>query len=251
MTGQGYKVNHFPDGEKHLVLKDLNRKDMIHVICRIKSSDDLYMLMQLGDILQRNEIILSRLDIHYLMGMRMDRVIDFNACYSLKIIANVINSLGAKIVNIIEPHSDKTIRLINNACAKWTKNIFIPEKSIICYPDKGAADRSGNENALYCGKRRDADDGTVIESYVVNPEVFTGGTILVFDDLCDGGGTFVALAPILRELKPDKLILQVTHAIQKQGIEKVAKIYDEVYISNSYADWDIVDLPDNVFVNKL
>ena len=55
----------------------------------------------------------------------------------------------------------------------------------------------------------------------------------------------------LRKLNPGKVILQVTHAIQKQGIEKAASLYDEVYITNSYHDWDKEDLPKNVHVTDI
>lgn len=69
------------------------------------------------------------------------------------------------------------------------------------------------------------------------------------DDLCDGGGTFIGIAELLRkELNPKSLTLAVTHAIQKGGIEKVAKVYDKVVITNSYKDWQNEDLPDNVKV---
>ena len=82
-------------------------------------------------------------------------------------------------------------------------------------------------------------------------EDVTGRDLLVIDDLCDGGGTFVGLAPKLRELNPKSLSLLVTHAIQKQGIEKVAAVYDKVSITDSYKDWTKESLPANVTVFKI
>ena len=82
-------------------------------------------------------------------------------------------------------------------------------------------------------------------------EDVAGRALLVIDDLCDGGGTFVGLAPKLRELNPNTMSLLVTHAIQKQGVEKVAAVYDKVYITDTYKDWTKESLPANVTVFKV
>lgn len=251
INGIGYKVNSFPDGEKQLVINEISRKDTIEIICRIKSSDDLFLLMQCGEILNRQEVIIERLVIPYLMCMRNDRVINYNGAYTLKVVAGCLNSLNAEKVYITESHSIKTQKLIRNCVNVYDPiNFFLHGSMTICYPDKGAADRSGRE-ALFCQKVRDMDDPSIITTEIVNPSFFAGGAIVVKDDLCDGGGTFLSIAPKLRELNPTQLILCVTHAIQKSGIEKVAVEYDEVYISNSYCDWDKVELPKNVFVVKI
>ena len=50
-------------------------------------------------------------------------------------------------------------------------------------------------------------------------------------------------------LKPASLSLLVTHAVQKKGIENVAAVYDKVYITDTYKDWEKEDLPSNVEVN--
>ena len=68
-----YNIITFPDGEKHLKLDTINRKDSVGVICRIICSDDLFILMQLSDILNRQEVYVQTLNVNYLMGMRCDR----------------------------------------------------------------------------------------------------------------------------------------------------------------------------------
>lgn len=247
ITGEGYKIDHFPDGERHLVIKDLNRKEKLRVVCRIRCWEELAELMQLRDILERQWMVIDILEIKYLMGMRMDRFMDLNGSITLKIVSDVINSLGANKVEILEPHSDKTLELIRNSCV--ANSHFHDIYGMVCYPDKGAYKRYNpyNNRALYCSKERDSN-GRIQSIRIENKDVFSGGDILVCDDLCDGGGTFIAIAPKLRELNPNKLILYVTHAIQKTGIEKVSEVYDEVYITNSYTDWDNYDLPNNVKV---
>jgi phosphoribosylpyrophosphate synthetase len=123
--------------------------------------------------------------------------------------------------------------------------------SSICYPDKGAQERYDlfkSDGVLLCEKVRDVATGQLMSFRVTNPEDFKSGEITVIDDLCDGGGTFVGLAPKLRELNPTKLRLAITHAVQLNGIERVAEMYDEVVITNTYEDWDEFVLPNNVKV---
>ena len=108
------------------------------------------------------------------------------------------------------------------------------------------------DTACFARKKRDESTGSVSGFKIANPEIFKEGEqIDVIDDLCDGGGTFCGIIKELRKLNPGKVILQVTHAIQKQGIEKAASLYDEVYITNSYHDWDKEDLPKNVHVTDI
>lgn len=48
-----YEVIQFPDGEPHIVLNGIDRKDDLTVVCRICNPTDLFILMQVGDILNR------------------------------------------------------------------------------------------------------------------------------------------------------------------------------------------------------
>lgn len=73
---------------------------------------------------------------------------------------------------------------------------------------------------------------------------------MVVDDLCDGGGTFIGIHNILKKLNPSSISLWITHAVQLSGIEKVAAIYDKVYITNSYKNWFDEKLPKNVMVRN-
>lgn len=62
-----YEVIQFPDGEPHIVLNGIDRKDDLTVVCRICNPTYLFILMQVGDILNRQGILFG-LDIVYLKG---------------------------------------------------------------------------------------------------------------------------------------------------------------------------------------
>lgn len=258
INNKGYKVIKFPDGELHLELEPLNRKEPVVVKCRITNGDDLFLLMQLSDILNRQCIEVCILEIYYLMGMRCDRLFDIDRPFTLSIVADVINSLKAGTVYVYESHSSRCLRMIQNGfdihLAWYIKcRLFEQNKELLLVaPDKGSVNRYHNRHfAVVCDKVRNEATGELQGFRATPKEDVAGRDLLVIDDLCDGGGTFVGLAPKLIELQPKSLSLLVAHAIQKQGIEKVAAVYDKVYITDTYKDWTKESLPANVTVFKV
>lgn len=263
----GCKIATFPDGEKHVTIDALDRKEPVSIVCRITCADDLFCLMQLGDILKRQEMEINTLFIGYLMTMRCDRLFDLNRPFSLKIVADAINAIGARNVQIIEPHSYRTMSLINKsvgvlATMEYFMNGILKSKElqldvVAVMPDDGAKARYHIPNtipSILCEKQRDPETGKLLSFEVCtkDTDICKDKDLVLMDDLCDGGGTFLGLAPKLRELAPKSISLLVTHAIQLDGIQKVAQAYDHVFITNSYKEWGAEsELPDNVTVFKV
>lgn len=251
---KGCKVIKFPDGELHLELEDINRKDCVSIRCRITNSDDLFVLMQLSDILNRQCLEVVGIHIYYLIGMRCDRLFDINRPFTLGIVANVINSFHSDYIKIYEPHSYRTTSEIRHSIVADVtmdnySNYFA--HSNVVFPDAGAKTRYGRlaaNSCVLCSKKRDEATGRLLDFEVNCDKDVSQDDLVVIDDLCDGGGTFVGLAPKLRALNPKSLSLLVTHAVQRKGIENVASVYDKVCITNSYKDWGKEDLPKNVQV---
>lgn len=73
----------------------------------------------------------------------------------------------------------------------------------------------------------------------------------VFDDLCDGGGTFFAIHKALQDIGVTDVHLRVRHAIQKEPLVKLSKLYKTITITNFYKDWDKEELPNNIKVIKV
>lgn len=220
--------------------------------------------MQVADVLKRQEMIIDHLFIGYLMSMRCDRLFDINRPFSLKLVADIINGIGALQVGIVEPHSNVSLLKIKNSVGVMAtmeffyREIVKPNENnldiVAVLPDNGARSRYQPSSLpfIVCGKERDPETGKLLSFTVDAGETdCKDKDLVVLDDLCDGGGTFVGLAPKLRELEPKSLSLLVTHAIQLEGIRKVAEAYDHVYITNSYKAWENESLPENVTVFKV
>lgn len=254
-----YSISRFPDGEVQITLDRINHKDGALVKCRITNAEELFIVMQVADILNRHAVIWW-LDIYYLMGSRMDRVMDFNRPFTLRIMANVLNNLGAFNVNVFVPHSDRSSLEGFHRSVSIPKEVgialdeFDADSIVSCsgycliVPDKGAYNRLGFEareyyhnNIVVVNKVRDIATGKIQKIEITNPDVVlsTNKKFIIVDDLCDGGGTFCGIAEEIRKIKPDaSLSIFVTHMVNPRGIENLSKTFDHVWFTNSYKDWE-------------
>lgn len=253
-----YSISRFPDGEVQITLDRINHKDGALVKCRITNAEELFIVMQVADILNRHAVIWW-LDIYYLMGSRMDRVMDFNRPFTLRIMANVLNNLGASNVNVLAPHSDRSYlegffqavsipKEVDKILDDFDGNsIVYSTEYCLIVPDKGAYDRLGCgvrnyylDNIVVVNKVRDIATGKIQKIEITNPDVVlsTNKKFIIVDDLCDGGGTFCGIAEEIRKIKPDaNLSIFVTHMVNPRGIENLSKNFDHVWFTNSYKDW--------------
>lgn len=110
---------------------------------------------------------------------------------------------------------------------------------------------------LICSKTRNPETGKLEGFSIENPELLENEELIdmplvVIDDLCDAGGTFVGVASKIREINPNRrLAIFVTHMVNPKGITTLSENYDEVYFTNSYLNWENLELPSNVSVIKV
>ncbi len=99
------------------------------------------------------------------------------------------------------------------------------EYDAVLIPDEGArkkADWVQEFPALAVAhgyKSRDPRTGKLTGFHIANPENLAGKHVLMYDDICDGGGTFVGLAEQLKATgtTPASLTLATTHGLYTKG----------------------------------
>ncbi len=253
-----YSISRFPDGEVQISLGEFSHKELIQVGCRITNAEEFFILMQVLDILDRHEV-LYRVYIYYLMGMRMDRVMDFNRPFTLKIILNSLKNCNADVIEILEPHSDvcydsRFDSMFTDLYVEESPSNTVWSNYQLVLPDAGAKERYDfqyNKTAITCSKVRDTTTGKILEIKVDNPEAISDKPLLILDDLCDGGGTFCGIAKAFNALNvpKERLNIAVTHMVNPKGIENLSSNFNKVWFTNSYKDWD--NLPENVTMIKV
>jgi ribose-phosphate pyrophosphokinase len=240
----------FSGGEPHIKIDpnfDVNQK--ITITHRLNSFNDLGLLCIAVDALRRMDVKDIELFIPYFPAARQDRVMIKGEPLSVKVYADIINSMQFNKVYVFDAHSEVTAALINN-CDVIPNHIFIEMviKAIgnnvkLISPDGGALKKIykvseflGGVEVVECSKSRDVKTGRLSGFKVYNDDL-QGADCLIVDDICDGGGTFVGLAEELKNKNAGKLYLAVSHGIFNKGFE-VLDCFEKIFTTNSFKDFE-------------
>ena len=228
VNGQRIEVTNFPDQTSQVwnLAPKIFEAYAFDISWEFKSESEFFHLAQLKALLDLYKKR-STLEIHYLPYARQDKDVANNATFALRPFANLLNSLKFDEIQIHDPHSLVATECIHNAQAiypvdKVNQIVKLTRAEAICYPDKGARtkySRIYQHASLYGEKLRDQQTGR-ITSY----EVFgdpKNKNILIVDDICDGGATFILLSRELLSKGASDVNLFVTHGIFSKGLDEI------------------------------
>jgi ribose-phosphate pyrophosphokinase len=224
LNNEKVPIRIFSGGEVNVNVNGLmSPYDGNKIFAVIRNSDDiLAFILTVDAIRQENPSAIITAHIPYMPYARQDRVCNKGEAFSAKVIADIINSLKLDMVYVNVAHSDVIVNLINNC-----KNIplyidlssmgYSTDIFIMC-ADEGMFERRKiipglSGKILYASKKRDPMTGEItnvsFSGDIVNRD------ILVIDDICDGGRSFVELAKVLKARGANKLHLYVCFGIFK------------------------------------
>lgn len=217
--------------------------DSWNVVARIRNGE-IVELAQLVDALHHVDNARVDLILPYLPYSRADRRFVRGDTHGLLVFAKLLNSIPYARVFTLDAHSTVAsafVRDLTNVdpdpfikLAVENMQETADEPVTILLPDKGSVDRYlFINNALYCGKERDALTGKILEFQVPPKEAFQTKKVLIVDDICDGGGTFLGIAGQLASYNLE-LSLYVTHGIFSQGFDKLAYAFRYIYTTDSF-----------------
>jgi len=244
-----FKSLGFSGGERHVDLGIWTFQPKHVVIrARIDSSDDLMTLFLLSDALQRKRIP-KFLELPYMPYARQDRVCSPGQAHSLDVVGDFLNIFEYQKVAIWDPHSWLTLAKVHRAIEvppalimerdSYLVAMIKNPTSILVAPDKGAVQRVrgvstyfGQPNVLECTKTRNPVTGELTDLHIPEMDLEDKNLIIV-DDICDGGYTFINLAKELRKKNPYSVQLYVTHGIFSKGLKPLDEDIDIIYTSDS------------------
>lgn len=222
----------------------------VDITAKIKNSTDVLALAMLVDACSRLENLNVNasfvLNLPYIPYARQDRVMQHGEALSIKVFANIVNSLNFDKVVVDDPHSDVSAALINNVRIRGQEVLVAEFHAVlagkdvtIVAPDAGARKKAQKVAErlrmpiVEAGKVRDVKTNEITGTAVFG-EV-EGRECVIVDDICDGGRTFIALAQALKEKGAKRVILYVTHGIFSYGKQVILDGgVDEIY---AYHDW--------------
>lgn len=244
----------FPGGEAHVKLT--SEKTFNYQIADLRGADshELFTLAMWADAAwQRCEPTV--LILPYLPGARADRGVPTGAA----VYAEFLNNLSLDQIITIDPHSQFMPVMLNDLTVFPFERIIKrelgdrgdwkthPYAGVIA-PDKGAVTRARRAAAVLgvpvylAEKTRDFETGE-LNGFTCEP-LPSHGKLLLVDDICDGGGTFIGLAQATG-IERSRLDLWVTHGIFSKGIAELTYYFDHIYTTDS---WGTTEQDENLTV---
>lgn len=270
VNGKEISFSQFPNNETIVDGKQIREaiesvypKSMFesHIIdFKYEDDKDLVRLMFVKKHLDDNGYRGIELRIHYMPYSRMDRVED-GSVFTLKHVAHFINYLKFRHVVVIEPHSDVTPAVLDNVRVEYlnkSKNLakvmsavnFDREKDYLMLPDAGASKRYKDLtgfNIVEGSKVRDFGTGEII-SFEVHGDIEEGAKVIIVDDLCSKGGTFLGSAQALREKGAGDIFLLVTHC--EETIFEGDILYTDL-IKHVYTTDTLLEMHPDMYSDKI
>lgn len=246
----------FSGGEPHIKLQPgFDTGQPVLITTRIRSFEDMGFLLLAVDALRRMQVQQISAFIPYFPAARQDRLMVKGEPLSVKVNAQLINSLGLEQVYVFDTHSEVTPALLDNAGVIYNYEFIrqviamqSKENLVLISPDGGAlkkiyklSEQLGGIPVVECSKVRDVATGK-LKSFTVYADDLAGKNGLIVDDICDGGGTFIGLAQSLKEKGVASLDVAVSHGIFSKGTEILRPYFDKIYTTNSFNDIESADV---------
>lgn len=263
-----FEVSKFPDGQQQVkILGEISVSykptiswntinNPVQIKTRLNNFKDLELIICATKSLRELGVKEIHLYTPYFLGSRSDRKFEEGSNNYLKdVICPIINSLKFESVTVLDPHSDVLEACLNNfkkidnfSLVNWVISQYgdisnLKNKFTLISPDAGANKKifkvaeqiSYTGDIVTCSKSRDID-GKLTKTEIPISTSLINKDMIIIDDICDGGATFLNIAKKLKEIYIGKIYLIVTHGIFSKGFDELNKYFDGIYCTNSYRD---------------
>ena len=245
----------YPDGSSYVEVDEFPP----HIEFRINSYEDLWTLTQIKNVYDHNNKPLS-VTIPCLLDAQADRRFADNQSHNLKLVLKHLNSLNFKSIEVFHPHNAEIVEAMLDNVTILDNSKFIdkvlfdiktPHSALTQYKNEGSlilmsSDAGGFKplmklvdkinwtgETFSASKARKYEDGKSVLTQQIDRQDFQGKDILIIDDICVKGGTFVGLAKMLKTRNCGKLYLAVSHMTVTDFNEGLTHLYDGIFITNS------------------
>lgn len=250
----GFERIKYPDGQISVKIM-LDPTKHLHIHERINSYEDLFFIKSIVDAARSvDSTVRISLSVPCMFGQRSDRRFVGNQSFDLKLITEFINSCGFDRVEVLDPHSDVTLALLNNSERTDNRTIMssvimnaamrsVGDEFVLVSPDAGAYKKvfgyaeEFNHKVVAAVKHRDLQ-GKVDLTFLGDVK---DKVCLIIDDICDGGYTFQVLGKALKEQGAKSVYLYVTHGYFSKGFYDLYQCIDHIYCTNSVKDLSLSD----------
>ena len=246
-TSIEFQVFTFDRGVPYFIIIDqLYRGDAITICTRIRSFNDLGLLLLAVDALRRIGVEERYLLLPYFPAGREDRVQLPGEPLSVKFYADLINAMNFREVKIIDPHSKITSGLLDRVIA-ISNHQFVEmaigslKDYVLIAPDVETSEKVfllshflDGKKVVECSEQIDEHTGKSTH-YHVGCTNLNQQTCVVVDSVCTDGRSFITLAKALKKKNAGELILVVTHGLFTEGIDELKQYYSSIFCTDSFS----------------
>lgn len=243
VNGRLIEQHHFGAGELNIKLEPIEGN--VDITWNYEHDGELFTIACIRHYYVDKRCFLT---MPYLPHARMDRVKNPEDVFTLQAFASFINSLVFEKVRVLDAHSNVGIALIHR-CENMSPKEYIQKvidklgynKYCLClfFPDEGAQKRYGEMFPEYrqaFGIKKRNWETKKIEGYmIVGQEHITNSHVLIIDDICSYGNTFIKAAEAVNEAGAEGVSLYVTHCEEciNKGNVFTSNLFDNVFTTDS------------------
>lgn len=240
-------------------LFDHDRNDVYVIDWRFEAEREIFDLSNLVLLLwERAELYAPTIHLYvpYFPFARQDKEVSNTTTFALTSFMAMLNTIRVNTLITVDAHNPvaiksriKNIKYFNVPATEMHRELMAKiQPDLIVFPDHGAEQRYETLipiRQISCEKKRNQETGEILGhtlargfSVVGTNYLKPGYKVLILDDLCDGGATFISVAKALRDVEKDITIhLFTTHGIYSKGREHLLKNgIDYLYSTNSYGE---------------
>lgn len=225
------------------------------ILARVQSSDDLLRL-----VMYLNAVpVQQRVLIPYLPYARQDRVATIGDPNAIAAFAGLLGTTGAFEFETIDVHSVASVEVFGRLnlrlhsqnplpyIKQYLGRLGIDRSRPVWFvsPDKGASEKVGGyareclRGVIRCSKVRDPETGKLSGFRVEDgsgPKPDDGSVLVLVDDICDGGRTFLGVAAAVASHfnYHFERHLFTTHGIYSQGLQPLLSEFRTIGSTNSF-----------------
>ena len=261
------KVDAFSAGETKFELPDDKHAHYRGIYWYYENDSEMFVVMCL---VNEMPALKKYLYMPYFPHARMDRTKSIKDVFTLKWFCKWLNSLKFDFIEVLDPHSDVCVALLDNVYVHPIDDKINKAIEIICsenikqdesitdytnnefalfYPDQGAYKRYNHGivnntcyHSTYGNKDREWGTNQIKSLTIANPAEVKDKDVLIVDDICSYGGTFYRAATALKEAGARKVYLYITHCENAIWLGKlpnsglIEKVFTTDSIRRSYVD---------------
>jgi ribose-phosphate pyrophosphokinase len=232
---------------------------MEDITLRLNTYEDYWFLWQFTETLVHNGIELNSITIPNLLDAQHDSRFKENQSYNILGTEHYLRQLAliASRVNLFHPHNPEVVKALfpevniidNSEFITRVLNLLedygsVESNLILLSTDAGGfkplmklADKiEWQGETSSCSKSRKFVDGKSVLTQLCDREDYEGKDILIIDDICVYGGTFIGLSKLLRERNCGKIYLAVSHITIPRISQALENSFDGIFTTNSKYD---------------